>query len=54
MKNTCGYCMFKEPIEPEYTDIIWCWKLEKRKDVMDPSCACFKKELKFSIFEEEG
>ena len=41
MKNTCGYCLFKTPIEPESTDIIWCWKLKKRKDIMDPGCAAF-------------
>ena len=53
MKETCGYCLFKTPIEPESTDILWCWKKKKHKDIMDPGCAAFKKEPKFQEPPEE-
>ena len=42
--------MFKEE---RTTDILWCWKKKELHDIMDPGCAAFKKEPKFSIFEEE-
>lgn len=52
MTNTCGYCLFRK--ETGSTDILWCWKKREHHDVMDPGCEWFKKESKFSIFEEEG
>ena len=40
MKRTCGYCIFAE--EADSTDILWCWKVKKRKDVTDPGCPAFQ------------
>jgi len=45
MKTTCGYCLFAE--ETDSNDVLWCWKVKKYKDVMDPGCAAFRVMPKF-------
>ena len=45
MKRTCGYCLFAEAADS--TDILWCWKVKKHKDVMDPACGAFVVMPKF-------
>jgi len=40
MKRTCGYCLFAE--DEGSTDVLWCWKVKKHRDVMDLDCAAFK------------
>ena len=53
MRRTCGYCLFAE--DADSADILWCWKVKKRKDVMDPDCGSFKvnPELKGATAEAE-
>jgi len=46
MKRSCGYCFWADDIGS--SDIMWCRKLKKHHDIMDPGCACFMEAFKIS------